>query len=104
MPRTPGPGDNRIVTDSKNANEFFDRDVADYEAKHYGDGARTFMTVRQRRVMELVDALHLPRGATVLDAGCGPGYLLEALARRGLQVSGMDGSERMIQSADARLR
>ncbi len=104
MPRIPGPRDNPIVTESKNVNEFFDQNVADYESKHYGQGARTFMTVRQRRVMELVDALNLPRGSAVLDAGCGPGYLLEALARRGFQVSGMDGSEGMLQSAESRLR
>jgi ubiquinone/menaquinone biosynthesis C-methylase UbiE len=96
--------DNRIVTDSTGVNDFFDQNVADYESKHYGHGVRSFMTVRQRRVMELVDKLHLSRGAAVLDAGCGPGYLLEALARRGFQVSGMDGSDRMLESAEARLR
>jgi ubiquinone/menaquinone biosynthesis C-methylase UbiE len=92
------------VTERNDVNEFFDQNVADYEAKHYAQGARTFMTVRQRRVMELVDALKLPRGAAVLDAGCGPGHLLEALARRGFQVSGMDGSEQMLQGAEVRLR
>ena len=104
MRRIPRPGDNRIVTDSKGVNEFFDQNVADYEAKHYGHGIRSFMTVRQRRVMELVDELNLPRGAAVLDAGCGPGYLLQALATRGFQVSGMDGSDQMLRSADSRLR
>jgi ubiquinone/menaquinone biosynthesis C-methylase UbiE len=92
------------VTDRKDVNEFFDQNVADYEAKHYAHGVRTFMTVRQRRVMELVDELNLSRGAAVLDAGCGPGYLLDALARRGFQVSGMDGSDGMLQSAELRLR
>jgi ubiquinone/menaquinone biosynthesis C-methylase UbiE len=96
--------DNRIVTDSKDVNEFFDQNVADYEAKHYGHDVRTFMTVRQRRVIELVDELKLSKGSAVLDAGCGPGYLLEVLARRGFQVSGMDGSSRMLESAEVRLR
>jgi ubiquinone/menaquinone biosynthesis C-methylase UbiE len=91
------------VTDSQKVNQFFDANVADYEAKHYGHAARTFMTVRQRRVLELVDRLQLAPGTPVLDAGCGPGYLLEALAARGLQVSGMDGSAGMLQSAEARL-
>lgn len=91
------------MTDSQKVNEFFDANVADYEAKHYGHEARTFMTVRQRRVLELVDRLKLAPGTPTLDAGCGPGYLLEALARRGLQVSGMDGSTGMLQSAGARL-
>lgn len=104
MPPHSKTTDNRIVTEQKGVNEFFDQNVADYEAKHYGQGVRSFMTVRQRRVMELVDRLQLPKGAAVLDAGCGPGYLLEALVRRGFQVSGMDGSDQMLKSADVRLR
>jgi ubiquinone/menaquinone biosynthesis C-methylase UbiE len=104
MRRIPRPRGNQIVTDRKDVNEFFDQNVADYESKHYGHDARTFMTVRQRRVMELVDDLNLPKGTAVLDAGCGPGYLLEALANRGFRVSGMDGSDGMLQSAESRLR
>ena len=62
---------------------FFDSNVEDYEAKHYRGQVHSFMTVRQRRVLELVDALGLPEGTPALDAGCGPGYLLEALGRGG---------------------
>lgn len=61
------------------------------------------MTVRQRRVLELVDALHLPPGARVLDAGCGPGWLLEELAARGFRVWGLDAARGMLHSARARL-
>lgn len=82
---------------------FFDENVGDYEAKHYGAQVRSFMTVRQTRILELVDSLGLPRGAKVLDAGCGPGYLLEALARRGFQVYGLDAAQGMVRSTRARL-
>lgn len=82
---------------------FFDENVGDYEAKHYGAQVRSFMTVRQTRILELVDSLGLPRGAKALDAGCGLGYLLEALARRGFQAYGLDTAEGMVRSTRARL-
>jgi SAM-dependent methyltransferase len=82
---------------------FFDSTAGAYQAKHYGDSVRSFMTVRQERVMEFVAGLGLPRGARVLDAGCGPGFLLAALAERGFRVSGVDAARGMIQGARARL-
>lgn len=91
------------MKDSEEINKFFDKNVEDYEAKHYGDHIRSFMTVRQQRVLEFVDALNLNAGAQVLDAGCGPGYLLKALAERNFQVFGMDGAEGMLRSAAVRV-
>ncbi|MES2177441.1 MAG: methyltransferase domain-containing protein [Gemmatimonadota bacterium] len=84
--------------------QFFDENVADYDAKHYSPGARTFMTVRQRRMLEFVDGLRLPAGAKVLDAGCGPGYMLSALAQRGFDVSGLDAAPEMLRMSKERLR
>ena len=45
----------------------------------------------------------LAPGMRVLDAGCGPGHIVSALAARGLRVSAMDGAEGMLQVARARL-
>lgn len=81
---------------------FFDESAEDYEQKHYTAGARSFMTVRQGRVLEFVDRAGLAAGAPVLDAGCGPGYLVEQLARRGYRVSAMDAAEGMLRQAKAR--
>ncbi|HEY3699259.1 MAG TPA: class I SAM-dependent methyltransferase, partial [Spongiibacteraceae bacterium] len=91
------------MKDTDEINKFFDKNVEDYEAKHYGESIRTFMTVRQQRVLAFVDMLQLKPGAQVLDAGCGPGYLLAELAARNFQVSGMDGAEGMLRSAEARV-
>ncbi len=44
----------------------------------------------------------LPRGASVLDLGCGPGWSSLFLARAGWNVVGMDISERMIDIARER--
>ena len=46
----------------------------------------------------LVDAM-LPRGARVLDAGCGPGRVAGALAARGHQVVGVDADPVLIAAA-----
>jgi ubiquinone/menaquinone biosynthesis C-methylase UbiE len=81
----------------------FDEVADHYAGKYYQDTARTFMTVRQLRVLELVDSLNLPAASDVLDAGCGPGYLLEALVGRGFRLSGMDGASGMLRNARARL-
>lgn len=92
------------MAEKQGVGAFFDSNVEDYEAKHYSGEVRSFMTVRQRRVLEFVDGLRLPRGTPTLDAGCGPGYLLEALTARGLQVSGMDASSGMLRRAEARVQ
>jgi ubiquinone/menaquinone biosynthesis C-methylase UbiE len=83
--------------------QFFDASVEHYQGKYYGEEVRSFMTVRHGRVLEFVDRLGLPRGASVLDAGCGPGYLLEALAARQFRVAGLDASQRMVETARRRV-
>jgi len=88
---------------SPNPVEHFDEAADHYQGKYYQDSARTFMIVRQARVLELIDSLSLPTGSTVLDAGCGPGYLLAELAGRGFRVHGMDGATGMLRNARARL-
>jgi 2-polyprenyl-3-methyl-5-hydroxy-6-metoxy-1,4-benzoquinol methylase len=45
---------------------------------------------------------YVPEGASVVDAGCGSGVMAEAVARRGGEVFGFDGSPEMIAIANAR--
>jgi SAM-dependent methyltransferase len=47
----------------------------------------------------LVDAM-VPRGARVLDAGCGPGRVGGALAEAGHEVVGVDGDPKLIEAAE----
>jgi SAM-dependent methyltransferase len=90
-------------TTQEQAAAFFDSHVGDYEATHYGVGRHTFMTERQRRVLVFVDELNLPKGARVLDAGCGPGLLLQALTAKGVRGYGLDASPAMVERARGRL-
>jgi SAM-dependent methyltransferase len=54
-----------------------------------------------QEVAFLVDALALEPGMRVLDVGCGPGRHAHALADRGLEVVGVDISQRFIDLATA---
>lgn len=49
----------------------------------------------------LVDTLQLAPGQRVLDVGCGPGRHAHALARRGIEVHGVDISQRFVDLATA---
>jgi ubiquinone/menaquinone biosynthesis C-methylase UbiE len=92
------------MKEHEDVTEFFDSRVSDYEHKHYTSEQRTFMTVRQERVLEFIDALALKGEACALDAGCGPGYLLRELAKRNFIVSAMDASPGMLKSAEEKLK
>src|SRR5690242_17541619 len=45
---------------------------------------------RMAAVLSLVDSLALPKGAKVLEVGCGAGLLSIELARRGFEVTAVD--------------
>ena len=92
------------MNNSRETHRFFDLNVDDYEQKHYKSNSRTFMTVRQERVLEFIDNVEMPPGAAVLDVGCGPGYLLEALGARGFVLSAVDASKEMLSRARERLQ
>ena len=59
----------------------------------------SFTKGTEQEVEFLVDALGLDEGERVLDVGCGPGRHALALARRGMNVVGVDLSEDFIALA-----
>lgn len=61
----------------------------------------SFTKGTEREVDFLLDALGLQPGHRVLDVGCGPGRHSHALARRGVQVVGIDISDRFVELARA---
>jgi SAM-dependent methyltransferase len=59
----------------------------------------SFTKGTEQEVAFLVDTLALEAGSRVLDVGCGPGRHAHALARRGIDVVGIDISSRFVELA-----
>jgi 2-polyprenyl-3-methyl-5-hydroxy-6-metoxy-1,4-benzoquinol methylase len=55
-------------------------------------------------VLRFVESAGVPLDGRVLDFGCGPGYLLEKLAAKGVDCHGVEFSTESAESARARLR
>ena len=72
-------------------------DVADHLGEAYL--RYSFTKGTDQEVAFLVDELGLVAGMRVLDVGCGPGRHAHALARRGIEVVGIDISERFVELA-----
>lgn len=58
---------------------------------------------RQRYIEEMIEHLDLPRGAAVLDVGCGPGELTVSLLKKGYNVWAVDISQVMADEAIKRV-
>jgi SAM-dependent methyltransferase len=71
-------------------------------ASHLGEAylRYSFTKGTEQEVDFLVDVLGLAAGDRVLDVGCGPGRHARALAVRGMEVLGVDISERFIELAN----
>ena len=61
----------------------------------------SFTKGTRQEVDFVVDHLGLTPGARVLDVGCGPGRHAHELARRGIEVHGVDISETFVELARA---
>ncbi len=72
-------------------------DVADHLGEAYL--RYSFTKGTEQEVAFLEDELGLGPGKRVLDVGCGPGRHAHALARRGIEVLGVDISERFVELA-----
>jgi SAM-dependent methyltransferase len=73
--------------------EKWDRDYYHPIAERYYD----------RAIPAMLRRMGVPKGATVLDAGCGPGVHSIRAARAGCQVTAIDVSEAMLREAQSRV-
>src|ERR1700756_2189457 len=76
---------------------MYDRESAAWERRRDGPEHRELV---ERTADELTNVVAPP--GPVADRGCGPGAYTLALARRGYDVVGLDGSPRMVELARAR--
>lgn len=73
--------------------------IAEVEARHFWFRARSRLVVSTLR-----EALGPPRGRSVLDIGCGTGFVMAALERAGFAVAGLDMHLEGLRHARARTR
>lgn len=70
-----------------------DLTIYDRFAEHWWDGSQRWLRTLQNLVparLKHFDRIASWQGKTVLDLGCGGGFMAEALARRGAVVTGID--------------
>lgn len=84
----------------ENVIKEFDSDADKYAGRYQGRSipAHSF-TVRREKVYELLEDIE---PGNILDIGCGPGIMVDYLARKGFKVYGVDISEEMIGQCKAK--
>jgi SAM-dependent methyltransferase len=87
------------MTDAPTPRDHWFEDLADHLGSAYLRYSFTKGTAQE--VAFLVDVLDLTPGSRVLDVGCGPGRHAHALGALGIEVVGVDISERFVDLARA---
>ena len=113
---------NRQVEHERRANGTPDQAALDPDAqatavnKHFASAANHWDRLYQEATLDgriyqdrmaialqLIDQLHLPHTARLLEIGCGAGYATVALARRGYRIDALDSVPTMIEIACKRI-
>jgi ubiquinone/menaquinone biosynthesis C-methylase UbiE len=85
--------------------EFYNRSAQEYHVINYStDGRYSPLRYRQMYIERMIEQQRLPRGARILDVGCGPGELLLRLRQDGYDALGVDISQAMVDKASHLLR
>src|SRR5579864_6822389 len=96
-PRIEGPDGPRIEDPGGAVVRHWFEPIADHAGSAYL--RYSFTKGTEQEVGFLMDELGLRPGMRVLDVGCGPGRHARALAARGIEVVGLDVSERFVALA-----
>jgi len=80
--------------------QYYDRSAHEYYETHYQRSCHySPLRYRQRYIEEMIENLDIPKGARVLDVGCGPGELTLSLLKKGYSVWAVDISQAMVDEA-----
>jgi ubiquinone/menaquinone biosynthesis C-methylase UbiE len=94
------------VAQRPTAVEVHSQQAAEFAASYHAyerDAYASCFTYSRMRLEQMLDE-HIPpngEGLRALDVGCGTGHHLSALAARGFDVAGIDGSDHMLEEARA---
>ncbi|OGR24811.1 MAG: hypothetical protein A2X83_02765 [Desulfuromonadales bacterium GWD2_54_10] len=106
---SPNSGIAHEITHKRSVANFFSRNTnywkSVYESNPDNSDQFTNVSMLKRKtiVIEMVDRYAINQHLNILDVGCGPGVILEAMLARGHNVSGIDLSEDMVREANERL-
>jgi 2-polyprenyl-3-methyl-5-hydroxy-6-metoxy-1,4-benzoquinol methylase len=81
---------------SGNVKKYFDAQSSRYHCK---SKKGLWNVIKQKEKSAVINMLELERKDFILDAGCGSGYYLSALAERGCRAEGFDFSSKMVAEA-----
>ncbi|HET6464274.1 MAG TPA: methyltransferase domain-containing protein [Nitrospiria bacterium] len=87
------------MNERQNVRNYFDRVSDDYLRYKYSPKRRSYMSVRQEKMLYFIDKYLDRKKKKVLDAGCGPGLLAMKLQEKGYDVTGIDLSKEMLALA-----
>ncbi len=89
----------------KRADQYFGKESAYWKAIYTGaDLMSRIYQLRRSVVLAMVDSLHLPPSARILEVGCGAGLTSVELAKRGFTVDAIDTVEEMLDLARGHAR
>jgi ubiquinone/menaquinone biosynthesis C-methylase UbiE len=94
----------REVNKKEKVEKFFNEDSTDYVKYKYILNQHSFMYIRQKVVIEIIKKYlsQLFSDGIILDAGCGPGLLIDQLSECNAKCIGYDLSEKMLELAKRR--
>lgn len=83
--------------------KYFDDVSHDYFKYKYTPVHRSYMSVRQEKMLSFFDKKSINIEGKVLDAGCGPGHFMIKLLERKYRVTGIDVSRKMLELASEQI-
>jgi len=88
------------LQEQENVNAYFQSRSLQWRKIYEGSGVEAeIIRDRHAAVLAWIDSLKLAPGSSVLEVGCGAGFMAVALAQRGFHVQAFDSSEAMIEQA-----
>lgn len=81
-------------------NRYKDKGIAEYWNKKYESKFHPYLHGRQKKVLEMITSLNLPKDASCLELGTGGGQNALKYSQMGFNVHGIDNSEELLKNAN----